>query len=111
MLMENRNGLIVDAMVTRSRRHGRARCSYADGAPGAGRNVTRSREVWAVPDKAYDTRDFVKVLREMHVRPHVTQNLHRAGGSAVDARKRRGMRRLSGSARTGGLGLNVPSVG
>ena len=40
-------------------------------------------------DKAYDTRDFVKTLREMGFRPHVTQNLKRAGGSAIDRRTTR----------------------
>lgn len=40
-------------------------------------------------DKAYDTRDFVKTLREMGVRPHVAQNLTRPGGSAIDQRTTR----------------------
>jgi hypothetical protein len=35
-------------------------------------------------DKAYDTRDFVETLRAMAVRPHVTQNVTRSGGSATD---------------------------
>ena len=38
---------------------------------------------------AYDTRDFVQVLREMQVQPHVTQNLNRRGGSAIDGRTTR----------------------
>ena len=37
-------------------------------------------------DKAYDTRDFVETLRAMGVRPHVTQNVTRTGGSAIDGR-------------------------
>jgi DDE family transposase len=40
-------------------------------------------------DKAYDTRDFVKTLRELGVRPHVAQNLKRSGGSAIDQRTSR----------------------
>ena len=40
-------------------------------------------------DKAYDTRDFVETLRAMEVRPHVTQNVKRAGGSAIDGRTTR----------------------
>ena len=40
-------------------------------------------------DKAYDTRTLVQLLREMQVRPHVTQNLNRAGGSAIDQRTTR----------------------
>jgi hypothetical protein len=39
--------------------------------------------------KAYDTRDLVQVLREMQVGPHVTQNLNRRGGSAIDGRTTR----------------------
>jgi hypothetical protein len=37
-------------------------------------------------DKAYNTRDFVETLRAMGVRPHVTQNVTRTGGSAIDGR-------------------------
>jgi IS5 family transposase len=40
-------------------------------------------------DKAYDTRDFVKNLRRKGVRPHVSQNLKRPGGSAIDQRTTR----------------------
>jgi transposase len=86
VLMENRNGLIVDAMVTE-----------ADGT--AEREAAllmvhdrfRRREPirTVAADKAYDTRDFVGLLREMQVGPHVTQNLNRAGGSAIDGRTTR----------------------
>ena len=86
VLMENRNGLIVDAMVTE-----------ADGT--AEREAAllmvhdrfRRREPirTVAADKAYDTREFVGLLRDMRVRPHVTQNLNRAGGSAIDARTTR----------------------
>ena len=37
-------------------------------------------------DKAYDTRDFVQTVRAMQVTPHVSQNLKRSGGGAIDAR-------------------------
>jgi hypothetical protein len=40
-------------------------------------------------DKGYDTRDFVASCRELEVTPHVTQNLTRPGGSALDARTTR----------------------
>jgi transposase len=86
VLMENRNGLIVDAMVTE-----------ADGTAERDAAMLMVHKLWKKrhpirslgADKAYDTRDFVKVLREMQVRPHVTQNLNRAGGSAIDARTTR----------------------
>jgi len=86
VLMENRNGLIVDAMVTE-----------ADGTAERDAAMLMVHKLWKKrhpirslgADKAYDTRDFVKVLREMQVRPHVTQNLNRTGGSAIDARTTR----------------------
>jgi transposase len=78
---ENRHGLIVDAIVTQA--NGTAERSAAvqmlEGLPGE-----RRRTVGA--DKAYDTRGFVADLREINVTPHVTQNLARRGGSAIDAR-------------------------
>ncbi len=84
--MENRNGLIVDAMVT-----------AADGTAERDAALLMVHRRWEKrqpirsvgADKAYDTRDFVKLLREMDVRPHMTQNVNRAGGSAVDARTTR----------------------
>jgi transposase len=86
VLMENRNGLIVDAMVTE-----------ADGTAERDAAMLMVHKRWNTrhpirslgADKAYDTRGFVKILREMQVRPHVTQNLKRAGGSAIDARTTR----------------------
>ena len=40
-------------------------------------------------DKGYDTRDFVEVTRAIGVTPHVTQNVTRPGGSAIDGRTTR----------------------
>ena len=40
-------------------------------------------------DKGYDSFEFVDLLREMDTTPHVTQNLTRPGGSAIDARTTR----------------------
>jgi transposase len=86
VLMENRNGLIVDAMVT-----------HADGTAERDAAMLMVHKRWKkrLPvrslgaDKAYDTRDLVQVLREMQVRSHVTQNLNRRGGSAIDRRTTR----------------------
>jgi transposase len=86
VLMEKRNGLIVDAMVT-----------HADGTAERDAAMLMVHKRWKkrLPvrslgaDKAYDTRDLVRVLREMQVRPHVTQNLNRRGGSAIDGRTTR----------------------
>lgn len=91
VLMENRNGLIVDAMVTQ-----------ADGTAERDAGLSMLYDRWRKrrrqrrlgpmsvgADKAYDTRDFVKTLRGMHIRPHVTRNVNRSGGSAIDARTTR----------------------
>src|SRR5712675_1553769 len=86
VLMENRNGLIVDAMVTQ-----------ADGTAERDAAMLMVHSRWKKrrpistlgADKGYDTRDFVKIMREMNVRPHVTQNVNRPGGSAIDARTTR----------------------
>jgi transposase len=86
VLMENRNGLIVDAMVTQ-----------ADGTAERDAAMLMVYSRWKKrrpisslgADKGYDTRDFVRAMREMEVRPHVTQNVKRPGGSAIDARTTR----------------------
>ena len=91
VMMENRNGLIVDAMVTQAD-------GTAERDAGLIMAYRRWRKNWrrgprapisVGADKAYDTRDFVKTLREMGIRPHVAQNLKRSGGSAVDQRTAR----------------------
>jgi hypothetical protein len=87
VLIENRHGLIVDALPTQ-----------ADG--GAARDAAllmiqaqwerapwRRRTVGA--DKAYDVREFVDLTRELGTTPHVAQNFNRPGGSAIDARTTR----------------------
>ena len=86
VLMENRNGLIVDAMLTQA--DGTAERDAALLMLHRGwRKSRRPRSVGA--DKAYDTRDFVQTVREMEIRAHVAQNLARSGGSAIDARTTR----------------------
>jgi transposase len=86
VLVENRNGLIVDAMATQA--DGTAeRDAALLMAHRRWRKQRRMRSVAA--DKAYDTRDFVETLRAMQIAPHVAQNVKRAGGSAIDTRTTR----------------------
>lgn len=91
VLMENRNGLIVDAMVTEAdgtaERDAALLMLYAKWRERRRRLRPAPMSVGA--DKAYDTRDFVKTVRELGVRPHVSQNIKRSGGSAIDARTTR----------------------
>lgn len=91
IVMENRNGLIVDAMLTQA--DGTAE---RDAAMLMMHRKWRRNRRWAKSktmslgaDKAYDTRDFVHVLKQMGIRPHMTQNVNRSGGSAIDKRTTR----------------------
>jgi transposase len=91
VLMENRNGLIVDAMLTQAdgtaEREAALVMLYHKWRNRRQRGQRGPMSVGA--DKAYDTRAFVKTIREMDIRPHVAQNTQRAGGSAIDARTSR----------------------
>ena len=88
VLLENRNGLIVNAMVT-----------HADGTAEREAALSMLYQRWrqrrrrapmsVAADKAYDTRGFVETVRQMDYRPHVTQNVNRPGGSAIDCRTTR----------------------
>jgi transposase len=85
VLMEHRSGLIVNATVTPADGHGErdAALVMIERRPGRHRLTVAT-------DKAYDTRDFVRNLRAMHVTPHVAQftaSPHR--GSAIDGRTTR----------------------
>jgi len=81
LLMENRNGLIVSSCVWEAtgiaERY--AALEMLEEIPGIGR-VTVSG------DKGFDTVDFVRECRNLHMTPHVAQNLGRRGGSAIDDR-------------------------
>jgi transposase len=87
LLIENRHGLIADAGATLADGYGereaatRMVCAQWERAPG------RRRTVGA--DTAYDVGDFVDLMRELNTTPHVTQNVTRPGGSAIDGRTTR----------------------
>jgi transposase len=84
VLIENRNGLVVDAELlvcsgTAERDAARMMIGSLEG----------SARVTVGADKGYDTKEFVKDLREMNATPHVAQNHKRPGGSAIDGRTAR----------------------
>jgi len=82
VLMENRNGLVVNAQLTQaSGTTERAAALALLGQP--------RKRVTLAADKAYDTKEFVADLRERRVTPHVAQNDKRRGGSAIDGRTTR----------------------
>jgi transposase len=87
LLIENRHGLIVDAMATqadgRAERDAGLLMLHAEWK----RAPWRQRTVGA--DKAYDVREFIDVMRELGCTPHVAQNVNRPGGSAIDGRTTR----------------------
>lgn len=91
VLMENRNGLIVDAMVTQADGTAERDAALLMVHRKWRRNRRWSRRVpiTAGADKAYDTRDFVSTLRAYGIRAHVAQNVNRPGGSAIDERTAR----------------------
>ena len=95
-LMENRNGLVVDAWLTRPT------------AMPSGRGAAYGRAARRPPtritlgaDKAYDAEDFVNELRAMNVTPHVAQNTN-GRSSAIDGRTTRHAGYASASASASG---------
>ena len=83
-LMENRNGLVVDACLTEANGHAERIAALHMIEPRA----DRSTPVTLGADKAYDTEDFVNELRSMNATPHVAQNTN-GRSSAIDGRTTR----------------------
>src|SRR5437660_9628835 len=83
VLMENRNGLVVDTTTTTATGTAEREAAIAmvEEFPG-GERITLGT------DKAYDTQDFVAEMRRLGVTPHVTQNT-KSRRSAIDGRTTR----------------------
>src|SRR5579872_2600764 len=84
VLIENRNGLVVDTELLQC--NGTAE---RDAAMLMAERLDGGNRVTLAADKAYDTKEFVKEMRQMKVTPHVAQNDGRRGGSAIDERTTR----------------------
>lgn len=86
VLMENRNGLVVDAETTRVSGHAErlAALEMIDGVvdPGGSRRITIGA------DKGFYSGDFVGELRERNATPHIAQN-QSGRRSAIDGRTTR----------------------
>jgi len=83
ILMENRNGLIVQTEMTQADNHAERRAALAmihRHSPGSTRRLTVGA------DKGYDCTDFVNDLRQACVTPHVAQKVRH---SAIDGRTTR----------------------
>ena len=84
LLVENRNGLIVNAMVWDA-----SGTAERDTALAMLEQIPGNRRVTVGGDKGFDTADFIAECRHMQVTPHVAQNDGRRGGSAIDQRTTR----------------------
>lgn len=84
VLMEHRNGLVVDVEVTAASgtAEREAALKMLDRQRGSARRTLAG-------DKGYDKHEFVAALRERRITPQVAQNLNGYGGSAIDARTTR----------------------
>jgi IS5 family transposase len=81
-LMENRNGLVVEACLTGADGHSERHAALAMIEQRADRPI----RITLGADKGYDTEDFVNELKSMNVTPHVAA---KAKGSAIDGRTTR----------------------
>ena len=86
VLMENRNGLVVETRLTAAT--GTAEREASLEMVGAKRQQKRGG-ITLGGDKNYDTREHVAARRQLQVTPHVAQNTARPGGSAIDQRTTR----------------------
>jgi len=85
LLTENRHGLIVDALVTAA-----TGTAERDAALTMLGDLPDGDRATVGGDKNFDTRDFVRLAREMGVTPHVAQYAETARrGSAIDGRTTR----------------------
>ncbi len=83
VMMENRNGLAVNARVTQAT--GTAERAAAIEMLG---EMPAKKRITVGGDKAYDTKEFVRQARALEVTPHVAQNTKRRS-SAIDERTTR----------------------
>lgn len=107
-LMENRNGLIVQAEATQADGHAERKAAVKmvnRHSPGSTRRLTLGA------DKGYDSADFISDLRQMCVTPHVARKsrhsaidgrTHRHSGYAVSQKRRKKIEEPFGWAKTVG---------
>jgi transposase len=84
LLMENRNGLLVDARLLRA--SGTAEREAAEAMVAA---LPGTHQVTVGGDKGFDAAEHVAALREMKATPHVAQNITTHRGSNIDRRTTR----------------------
>jgi IS5 family transposase len=84
VLIENRNGLVVDTELVMC-----SGMAERDAAREMAERIHGEKRVTVGADKGYDTKGFVQEMRERNVTPHVSENTNRPGGSALDQRTTR----------------------
>jgi len=84
VLMENRNGLVVNVAVCSA-----TGTAEREAALAMIDQLLDNRRTTLGADKNYDTKDFVKDLRDRNVTPHVAQNQNARRSSAIDGRTTR----------------------
>ena len=108
-MMENRNGLVTQTRLTQA-----TGTAEREAAVDMAQQIRQRQRVTLGADKAYDTYDFVRNLRDLSVTPHVTQhNQNRSSaidgrttrhpGYAVSQRKRKRVEEIFGWIKTIGL--------
>ncbi len=85
VLMENRNGLVLDLRVAQAT----GSAERLEGLEMLKTLAESARRRTVGADKAYDTKDFVASCREIRITPHVAQNQHARRTSAIDGRTTR----------------------
>ena len=83
-LMENRNGLVVDACVSQA-----TGTAEREAALGMACAVSGEIRKTVGADKNYDTKECVAGMNGVNVTLHCAQNVNRNGGSAIDGRTTR----------------------
>lgn len=81
LIIENRNGLVVRARVSTA-----TGTAERETAVDMIQDLSGQGRMTVGADKAYDTKEFVRKLRELGVTPHVAQNVCRNRHSAIDQR-------------------------
>lgn len=102
VLIENRNGLVVDAELTTAsgtaereaaltmlKRERKRRDNARKAQRGSRKKNRKGRRLTVAADKAYDTKAFVRECRAIRVTPHVARNEYPGRSSSIDARTTR----------------------
>jgi len=83
VMMENRNGLAVNARITKA-----SGTAEREAAKDMMNELPGKKRITVGADKAYDTKEFVNQARSMNATPHVAQN-NKNRSSAIDNRTTR----------------------